>query len=70
MMGVKKKLYYIFVLRSYRYFACVPQGSRKVPAREAASNPNEHLVTEYLAPVIYIYMYIYIYVDIYIYIYM
>ena len=56
MTVVNKPLYYIFVLRSYRYFARVPQGSRKVPAREAASNPNEHLVTEYLAPVIYIYI--------------
>ena len=37
--------YYMFVLRSYRYFARAPQGSRKVPAREAASNPNEDLVT-------------------------
>ena len=71
MTGVNNTLYYIFVLRSYRYFARVPQGSRKVPAREAASNPNEHLVTEYLAPVIiYIYMYIYIYIYmIYIYVY-
>ena len=39
MTGVKKTLYYMFVLRSYRYVARVPQGSRKVPAREAASNP-------------------------------
>ena len=43
----QETLYYIFVLRSYRHFARVPQGSRKVPAREAASDPNEHLVTEY-----------------------
>jgi len=42
----------MFLLRSYRCFACVPRESRRVPAREAASNPNEHLVTEYLAPVI------------------
>ena len=61
MTGVEKTLYYMFVLRSYRYFARAPQGSRKVPAREAASNPNEHLVTEYLAPVICITIYIYIY---------
>ena len=58
----------MFVLRSYRYFARVPQGSRKVPAREAASNQNEHLVTEYLAPVIYIYIHtIYIHTILYIY---
>ena len=56
MMDVNKPLYYMFVLRSYRCSARVPQESRKVPAREAASDPNERLVTEYLAPVIYTYM--------------
>ena len=46
--GCQQKLYYICVLRSYRYFARAPQGSRKVPAREAASNPNEHPSYTYL----------------------
>ena len=41
----------MFLLRSYRRFARVPHESRKVPAREAASDPNERLVTECLAPV-------------------
>ena len=56
MTGVNKPLYYMFLLRSYRCFARVPQESRKVPAREAASDPNERLVTEYSAPVTYIYV--------------
>jgi hypothetical protein len=43
--GVKKPLYYMFLLRSYRCFARVPHESREVPAREAASNPIENLVT-------------------------
>ncbi len=45
MTGVNQPLYYRFLLRSYRCFARVPHESRKVPAREAASDPNERLVT-------------------------
>ena len=52
MMGVNKPLYYRFPLRSYRCFARAPHESRNIPAREAASDPNERLVTEYLAPLI------------------
>ena len=36
MTGVNKPLYYRFLLRSYPF--CVTRGSRKVPAREAASD--------------------------------
>ena len=38
--GCQKILYYIFVLRSYRYFARVPQGSRKFPARFPQEKPQ------------------------------
>ena len=44
----------LFCLGSAR----IPQGSRK---RSRKHNPNDHLVTEYAAPVIHIYIYIHIY---------
>ena len=68
MAGVNKPPYCMFLLRSYRCFVRAPHESRKVPAREAASDPNEHPVTEYLAPVIYTY-YIHVSVCTYVYIY-
>ena len=44
-MVANRPLYHMFLLHSYRCVACVSHESRKVPGREAASNPNEHLVT-------------------------